>query len=58
MTALNIFRSARPTLRCTPNRILPMDPREQQVLDELRRRRAARDRANPFPTSLKGAQRD
>lgn len=58
MTALNIFRSAKPTLRCAALPVLPMDPREQRILDELRQRRAARERAKHASTSLKGLARD
>ena len=58
MSAFNIFRSAKPTLRCEASAILPMDPREQRILDELRRRRADRARAKPISTSLKGSVRD
>lgn len=58
MSGLNIFRSAKPTLRCEPARILPIDPREQRVLDELRRRRADRARAQHVSISLKGYARD
>ena len=58
MTGFTIFRSDKPTLRCQPARVLPMDPREQRILDELRRRRADRARAKPISTSLKGSVRD
>ena len=37
MTARRIFRTARPSLIGSP--VLPQDPREQAILDELRRRR-------------------
>ena len=58
MTAFAIFKSDKPTLRCAPLRVQPMDPAEQRILDELRRRRAAREQTQPFSTSLKGAHRD
>ena len=40
MTAFRIFATARPSQ--IGARVLPIDPREQAVLDELRRRRAER----------------
>ena len=56
MTAFRIFQSDKPTLRFGP--VLPMDPAEQRVLDELRRRRDERQRGNTFPTNLKRTDRD
>lgn len=40
MTAFRIFRTSRPSEIGAP--VIGMDPREQAVLDELRRRRLAR----------------
>lgn len=41
MTAARIFATDRPS--AIGARVLPIDPREQATLDELRRRRAARE---------------
>jgi len=48
MTALRIFRTSAPSLIGAP--VLPMDPAEQAVLDELRRRRAASSPSEARPT--------
>lgn len=43
MTAARIFRTANPLLSSA--RVLPIDPREQWALDEIRRRRNEKESA-------------
>jgi hypothetical protein len=54
MRGLNIFRSAKPTLRCARMPVIPMDPREQHILDQLRERRLDREQTPTSSTSQQG----
>ena len=47
MSAYRIFSTAQPTVRFYAGKLLPINPREDAILDELRRRRNAAPMVRP-----------